>query len=200
MTDRPYSEYAERNSGPILEVLRDEFSATAKVLEIGSGTGQHAVRFARELPYLQWQTSDRAENHAGIRAWVETSALKNVLPPLSLDVLTESVPALFCDAVFAANTAHIMSIDAVRKMFEIVGTALVDGGVFCLYGPFRQGGEFNTASNAAFDQSLRARDPEMGIRDVESLDDFGADNQLSRLRLYAMPANNHIAVWVKGVT
>lgn len=198
MTDRPFSEYAERNSGPILDVLRHEFSASAKVLEIGSGTGQHAARFARELPYLQWQTSDRAENHEGIRAWVETSALRNLLPPLSLDVLTADIPPLSCDAVFSANTAHIMSVEAVRKMFEIVGTALGDGGVFCLYGPFRQGGEFNTASNATFDQSLRASDPEMGIRDIESLDDFGTDNNLSRLRLYAMPANNHIAVWIKG--
>ncbi len=198
MTDRPFSEYAERNSGPILDVLRNEFSTSAKVLEIGSGTGQHAVRFASELPHLQWQTSDRAENHEGIRAWVETSALRNLLPPLSLDVLTADIPPQSWDAIFSANTAHIMSIKAVTKMFQIVSTALGDGGVFCLYGPFRQGGEFNTDSNAAFDQSLRARDPEMGIRDIEFLDDLGTDNNLLRLRLYAMPANNHIAVWIKG--
>ncbi|MCJ7590378.1 MAG: class I SAM-dependent methyltransferase [Woeseiaceae bacterium] len=198
MTDRPFSEYAERNSGPILDVLRNEFSTSAKVLEIGSGTGQHAVRFASELPHLQWQTSDRAENHEGIRAWVETSALRNLLPPLSLDVLTADIPPQSWDAIFSANTAHIMSIKAVTKMFQIVSIALGDGGVFCLYGPFRQGGEFNTDSNAAFDQSLRARDPEMGIRDIEFLDDLGTDNNLLRLRLYAMPANNHIAVWIKG--
>ena len=197
MTDKPFSEYAERNGVPILTVLRNEFANSTKVLEIGSGTGQHAARFAKELPFLQWQTSDRNENHDGIRAWVNDSGLTNLLPPLSLDVLSSNVAAASCDAVFSSNTAHIMSIEAVQKLFEIVGNALTARGVFCLYGPFRQGGEFNTPSNAAFHRTLRSRNPEMGIRDIETLDDYARDNNMVRARLYAMPANNHIAVWHK---
>jgi len=197
MSDKPFSEYAERNSAPILEVLKDEFSNCVTVLEIGSGTGQHAVRFARELPNLCWQSSDLDDNHDGISAWGNDSKLTNLLPPISLDVLTADVQAASFDAVYSANTAHIMSLDAVARMFSLVGKTLVPGGVFCLYGPFRQGGEFNTASNAAFDESLRSRHEEMGIRDIESLDAFGSTHGLRRDRLYAMPANNHIAVWRK---
>ena len=195
MTDKPFAEYAERNGAPILNVLRNEFANSTKVLEIGSGTGQHAVRFAKGLPFLQWQTSDLDENHDGIRAWVKGSGLSNLLPPLSLDVLTADVPSAFCDAVYSSNTAHIMSIDAVQKMFALVGSALSDSGVFCLYGPFRQEGEFNTPSNAEFHQTLRSRNPEMGIRHLESLDDYARDHNMARVRLYSMPANNHIAVW-----
>jgi len=197
MTEKPFSEYAERNGAPILSVLQSEFANCSKVLEIGSGTGQHAVRFAKALPFLQWQTSDRNENLRGINAWVEASGLANLLPPLSMDVLIADVPSESCDAVFSANTAHIMSIEAVRKMFALVAKALSDGGVFCLYGPFRQGDEFNTPSNAAFHQTLRSRNPEMGIRHLESLDGYARDHDMARDRLYAMPANNHIAVWHK---
>jgi cyclopropane fatty-acyl-phospholipid synthase-like methyltransferase len=200
MAERPFSEYAERNGGPILDVLRDEFSMCTTILEIGSGTGQHAVRFASEMPQLCWQSSDLDENHEGIGAWVRESKLANLLPPLSLDVLTAEVPEASYDGVFSANTAHIMSFDAVAKMFALVGNALPDDGVFCLYGPFRQDGEFNTASNASFDENLRSRNPDMGIRAIESLDELGTQHGLSRVRLYAMPANNHIAVWRKETT
>ena len=197
MTDKPFSEYAERNGAPILKVLQSEFANSTKVLEIGSGTGQHAVRFAKALPFLQWQTSDLDENHSGINGWVKDSGLSNLLPPLSMDVLIADVPSASCDAVYSSNTAHIMSIEAVQKMFALVGNALAVGGVFCLYGPFRQEGEFNTPSNAVFHQTLRSRNPEMGIRHLESLDDYARDHDMARVRLYAMPANNHIAVWHK---
>jgi len=200
MSDKPFSEYAERNSGPILEVLKVELSNCVTILEIGSGTGQHAHRFASKLPNLLWQTSDLDENHDGIDAWVRQSQLNNLLPPISFDVLTADVEAASYDAVYTANTAHIMSFDAVAQMFSLVGKALSHGGIFCLYGPIRQGGEFNTASNAAFDESLRARNEEMGIRDIESLDEFGSSCGLTRERLYAMPANNHLAVWRKEAT
>jgi cyclopropane fatty-acyl-phospholipid synthase-like methyltransferase len=195
MTDKPFSEYADRNSSPILEVLRSELSACTKILEIGSGTGQHAARFAKELPHLCWQTSDLDENHGGIRGWVSASGLENLLPPITLDVLRDNLPAGFCDGVYSSNTAHIMSFEAVRKMFALVGNILNGRGVFCLYGPFRQAGEFNTASNASFDASLKARNPEMGIRGIESLDELAEEQGMKRVRLYAMPANNHIAVW-----
>ncbi len=198
MTDRPFSEYADRNAAPILEVLRDELSAVSSVIEIGSGTGQHAARFAAALPHVQWQTSDLPENHDGINAWVRSLGLDNLLPPLALDVRIASLPGESYDAAFSANTAHIMSIGSVENMFSLLGCALKDGGVFCLYGPFRQAGEFNTQSNADFHESLRSRDPAMGIRDLETLDQFGVANGMLRLRLYAMPANNHIAVWKKA--
>ena len=105
-------------------------------------------------------------------------------------------PASF-DGVFSANTAHIMSIGAVQGMFSLVGDILRGEGTLCLYGPFRVGGNFNTASNEAFDRSLREKSVAMGIRDLETLDEFGAGCGLHRQRLYAMPANNYLAVWTR---
>lgn len=198
MTEKPFAPATERNAQAILEVLRHEFRSCRSVLEIGSGTGQHAVSFAAEMGHLTWQTSDRDENHCGIHAWIEEAALANVRKPLSLDVLTAPASCDQYDAVFSANTTHIMSYAAVEKMFGIVGQVLPDAGVFCLYGPFRQNGAFNTPSNEEFDRSLRARDPAMGIRDLEDLDGLAIDEDLRRARLYAMPANNQLAVWIKG--
>ncbi|MEL7187711.1 MAG: DUF938 domain-containing protein, partial [Pseudomonadota bacterium] len=117
-----------------------------------------------------------------------------------LDVRTDDVATTAYDGVFSANTAHIMSYAAVTRMFALVGQGLTAGGVFCLYGPYRQHGKFNTESNAAFDQSLRSRDPDMGIRDLEALDTLAAENGMQRQRLYAMPANNHIAVWQREMS
>ena len=197
MPEKPYAESAERNAEPILEVLRHEFRACTNVLEIGSGTGQHAVRFAAELDHLQWQTSDLDENHEDIRAWVADAGLANVRAPLSLDVTTAEVAPASYDAVYSSNTAHIMSFDAVAEMFALVSKALRPAGVFCLYGPFCRAGRFNTASNAEFDASLRARHPRMGIRDLDALDELGARHGLQRMSLYAVPSNNLIAVWKK---
>ena len=200
MPERPVSGYASRNAPPILEVLRREFCDSEHVLEIGSGTGQHAAYLAAALPHLVWQTSELDEHHGGIQAWIAHVQLDNVVPPLSLDVRTASVEPATFDAAFSANTAHIMGLDAVSRMFEIVGDALRDGGAFCLYGPFRVDGAFNAASNEEFDTSLRRRDPVMGIRDLEALDEFAAHAGLRRRRLYAMPSNNYTTVWKKQET
>ena len=197
MTERPYAESAARNAAPILEILQREFRDSRRVLEIGSGTGQHAVAFATDLDHVHWQTSDLDENHAGIDAWIDAAQLDNLLAPLSLDVRTADVESCAYDAAFSSNTAHIMGIDAVENMYSLVGKALCDGGVFCLYGPFRRDGQFNTQSNADFDMSLRGRDSAMGIRDLETLDTFAAANGLQRQRLYAVPSNNYVAVWQK---
>jgi cyclopropane fatty-acyl-phospholipid synthase-like methyltransferase len=197
MTGKPFAPAPERNAAPILEVLRKEFAAATGVLEIGSGTGQHAVRFGAELQHLAWQTSDLEQNHAGIRAWIEDAGLDNVLPPLAVDVCDARLPAAHYDGVFSANTAHIMSVTAVEKMFVLAAHALVAGGVFCLYGPFREHGVFSAESNAVFDRALRHQDPDMGVRDLEMLDEFGVNAGLRRERLYAMPANNYLAVWKK---
>jgi cyclopropane fatty-acyl-phospholipid synthase-like methyltransferase len=199
VTGKPFSPAAGRNTRPILEVLQYEFAGLSRVLEIGSGTGQHAVAFAAEMPGLTWQTSDLEENLAGIRAWLEEARLANLRPPVELDVLTAVVPCERYDAVYSANTAHIMSLPAVRRMFALVGAALESGGVFCLYGPFRDRGRFNAESNAAFDRSLRAQDPAMGVRELEELDGLATQAGMQFQRRYAMPANNELVVWRKGV-
>ncbi len=198
MPERHFAAAAQRNAAPILEVLQSEFAACRRVLEIGSGTGQHAVTIAAALPYLTWQPSDVPENCAGIQAWIADAQIATVLPPLPLDVCRDDVGEARFDAAFSANTAHIMGIDAVEKMFTLTANALDPGGVMCVYSPFRIGGEVNSPSNAAFDASLRQRSATMGIRDLEALDAFAAEGGMVRRRLYAMPANNYIAVWQKG--
>lgn len=191
----PNAAAAERNREPILEVLREELKDRACVLEIGSGTGQHAVHFAQALPHLEWQTSDLPEQHAAIEVWRTHAQVPNVLPPLDLDVRTADLAAASYDAVFSANTAHIMEVEAVRAMFTLAGRVLTDDGVFCLYGPFRFEGRYTSRSNAEFHESLRQRDPSMGVRDIVDLDRFAASAGLTRVRLHALPANNHLAVW-----
>ncbi|MDH3338202.1 MAG: class I SAM-dependent methyltransferase [Gammaproteobacteria bacterium] len=197
MSDKPYAPATERNKHAILGVIREEFRDCTSILEIGSGTGQHAVHFAAELGHLTWQTSDVQENHPGILAWLRDAALTNTYDPLVLDVLTARIPDEKYDGVFAANTAHIMPFEAVERMFSLTAAVLNNSGVFILYGPFRMGGQFNTPSNAAFHDSLRQQNPEMGIRHLEDLDRLAAAVGMRRVRLYAMPANNHIAVWIK---
>lgn len=197
MAERISAPAAEANAAPILEVLRHEFRDCREVLEIGSGTGQHAVAFASALGHLDWQTSDLDENHAPIAAWIADAGLANVRAPLSVDVRTADLPKAAYDAAYSSNTAHIMSMEAVLDMFALVGRALRPGGVFCLYGPFTREGRFNTASNEQFDRQLRARNPAMGLRDLEELDGQGQRHGLDCEKLYAMPANNLLVVWRK---
>ena len=189
------SPYASRNAQPICAVLRDELPATARILEIGSGTGQHAVYVARRLPGITWQISDVATNLEHLGQLVAAADLANLPAPLAVDVRDARLEAVAYDAVFTANTAHIMHIDAVRAMFDLVGNVLKASGRFLLYGPLRREGKFNSASNRAFDGSLRARDPGMGLRDIELLDDFGERCGMRRCRQYGMPANNNFVVW-----
>ena len=198
LSDSPAS---ERNKRPILEVLREEFRDARHILEIGSGTGQHAVFLASELSHLTWQTSDLAENHDLIRARLAHGDHPRIEPPLLLDVETFELPdarMADVDGVFSANTAHIMSIRGVQRMFSLVGGILPTGGAFCLYGPFNFDGGFSSDSNARFDASLRQRKSTMGIRDIAELDSFAQDAGMVRIRLYAMPAMNYIAVWQKS--
>lgn len=195
---KPNAPAALRNSQPILEVIRKEFKDCESVLEIGSGTGQHAVFFGKEMAWLTWQTSDLEENHAGINAWLEEANLVNVRPPFELDVEHPAQTGDGYDGVFSANTAHIMNIRAVECMFYVVADCLKDGGKFCLYGPFNLDGKFTSDSNRQFDASLKSQNPEMGIRDLETLHGFAAANGLHKTNLYAMPANNMIAVWSKN--
>jgi cyclopropane fatty-acyl-phospholipid synthase-like methyltransferase len=197
VTTKPYASSSARNAKAIAGVLSHEFRRCRTVLEIGSGTGQHAVTFARELDHLIWQTSDLEPSHAGIREWIEESKLSNVREPFALDVLKDTVEPIAYDAVYSSNTAHIMSYAAVRRMFEIVGETLAENGVFCLYGPFSCGGKFSTTSNAEFDASLRARNASMGVRDLTELDTLACSNGMRLAKRYAMPANNLTIIWNK---
>jgi len=194
---KPFAESCVENQLPILEVLRIEFAAVRQVLEIGSGTGQHAVFFAEQLPHLFWQTSDVADYHPGIQAWIDDAGLGNVHPPLALDVRHDPWPVESFDGVFSANTAHIMGWPEVEAMFAGIGRVLAPGGRFCLYGPFNYGGKFTSASNARFDQWLKARDPNSGVRNFEDLDRLAAAAGMCLVQDYAMPANNRSLVWSK---
>lgn len=187
---------AERNCEPILGVLMHEFRNCSRVLEIGSGCGYHAVRFGAAMPHLIWQTSDLDANHANIVAQIGEAKTDNVLPPLSLDVRSAAPDGTY-DAVYSSNTAHIMSAGAVERMLPFVAASLSAGGIFCYYGPFTRRGRFNTPSNAAFDASLRAGDPLMGVRELDEFDARLDEGGLRRVRTYAMPANNLLVVWAK---
>lgn len=195
---KPTAESCLQNRAPILAVLREVLAERRRLLEIGSGTGQHAVYFAPELPHLSWQTSDLAENHAAIHAWLAEEGAPNILPPLLLDVRSGPWPACGVDAVFSANTAHIMDWAAVEAMFAGVGRILETDGVFALYGPFNYGGRYTAASNARFDAWLRQRDPASGVRDFEALDALARAAGLVMWRDYDMPADNRTLVWRKA--
>jgi cyclopropane fatty-acyl-phospholipid synthase-like methyltransferase len=193
--DKPFSEACEQNRAPIETVLAQYLTANGgTLLEIGSGTGQHAAAFAPRFPAWTWQASDLPANLPGIRLWLEEAAYPNLPPPLALDV-TASWPNRHFDVVFSANTAHIMSTDEVEAMFRGLPLILAGGGLFLLYGPFNYGGRYTSASNARFDDWLRQRDPRSGVKDFETLDALARAAGLTLVRDHEMPANNRTLVW-----
>ena len=194
---KPFSEACEQNKQPILAVLQQHFIDVHRVLEIGSGTGQHAVFFAAQLPHLQWLTSEVSELHAGIHAWLAEARLPNVSLPLELDVNQPDWPVEHIDAVFSANTVHIMDWPSVENMFAGIGRVLQSQGVFCLYGPFNYHGSYTSDSNARFDMWLKQRDPRSGIRDFEALNKLAQQHGMRLRTDHAMPANNRTLVWEK---
>ena len=197
--EKPNAPATERNREPILAVLREYFAARTRVLEIGSGTGQHAIHFAAALPHLSWQTSDLPENHAGIQAWIDASGLSNVLPPLIFDMATPAGwPATRYDAVFTANTLHIAGWSDVQSLFAHLPRLLAPEATLVVYGPFNIGGEYTAPSNAAFDQWLKSEDPRRGIRDLEAVQALAAQAGLRFVEDIAMPANNRCLVWERG--
>ena len=195
MNDKPFSESCVQNREPILAVLREVFKDHRNLLEIGSGTGQHAVYFGAELPDLRWQTADVLAHHAGIRLWLDEAALPNVLPPIALDVNQTAWRNGRYDAVFSANTLHIMSWPEVALFFEGVGDVLEPDGVLAIYGPFNYDGRFTSESNARFDGWLKSRDPASGVRDFEAVDALARAQGLALQQDIAMPANNRTLVW-----
>jgi len=199
MNDLPFSEACERNKVPILHVLRGVLSDCRYVLEIGSGSGQHAVFFTRHLPCLSWQASEIRENLEGLRQRLSQEAPANVKTPLFLDVCQRPWPVTAADAIFTANTLHIMSWDHVQQMFFGIGQVLCPGGLLCIYGPFRYHGAYTSPSNEQFDQWLKRQDPRSGIRDFEAVDRLAAEQGLSLFKDVPMPAHNQLLIWRRQV-
>jgi cyclopropane fatty-acyl-phospholipid synthase-like methyltransferase len=198
MSDKPYSPASERNREPILAVLREHFADRKRVLEIGSGTGQHAAHFAAALPQLIWQSSDREENLPGTRAWLDEAGLPNTPAPLELDVNQPQWPTQQYDAIYSANTLHIMSWAEVQRLFQRLPEIMTPDARLAVYGPFNYGGRFTSDSNAAFDASLKAAVPHRGIRDFEAVDALARGIGLSLLEDRQMPANNRCLVWARS--
>jgi cyclopropane fatty-acyl-phospholipid synthase-like methyltransferase len=190
-----HAEACERNKGPILTILARELPARARVLEVGSGTGQHAVHFAAHLPQLTWQPTETRENLAGLAQRVQLEGTPNLLAPLALDVREEPWQNAAADAIFTANTLHIMGWSAVEAFFRGCGATLQRPGALCVYGPFRYRGEHTSASNAEFDRFLKQRDAESGVRDFEALEQLAHAQKLVLHADHMMPANNRTLVW-----
>ncbi|QOW19580.1 DUF938 domain-containing protein [Lysobacter ciconiae] len=202
MSDKPFSPASERNRDAILAVLRSAFAHRQRVLEIGSGTGQHAVHFAAALPGLSWQCTDRPEHLPGIRQWLAEAALANTPPPRALDV-DDAVwdvagDARAFDAAFSANTLHIMGWEQVLAFFTGLDRVLAPAATLVVYGPFNYAGTFTSDSNREFDGWLKARDPASGIRDFEAVDALADAIGMRLVEDVAMPANNRCIVWERG--
>ena len=191
---KPYAPACDRNRDPILAVLKELFATRRRVLEIGSGTGQHAVHFAAALPHLTWQASDREERLPGIRAWLDEARLPNTPAPIALDV-NGAWPAGNFDAVFIANTLHIMGWDEVVRTFAGLPGVIEADATLAIYGPFNYAGRPTSESNAAFDKRLRAEDPRQGLRDAEAVDALARGIGFALVEDRAMPANNRTLVW-----
>ncbi|WP_448132682.1 DUF938 domain-containing protein [Stenotrophomonas rhizophila] len=206
MSQQRWSEACERNREPILAVLQRHLHDRTRVLEIGSGTGQHAAYFAAQLPHLQWQASDHPDYLPGIAERLAQAALPNAPAPWSLQAVLSPRPGLGplpeaprgFDAVFSANTLHIMSWAHVQALFAGLPAVMADNALLCIYGPFNYGGAFSSDSNRQFDAWLKARDPDSGIRDAEAVDALAAAQGLRLVEDVAMPANNRLRVWRRG--
>ncbi len=195
VNDKPHAPATERNRDPILAVLRTHLADRSAVLEIGSGTGQHAVYFARALPHLTWQASDRAEALPGIQAWLDEADLPNTPRAIALDAARGPWPARRFDAIFSANTLHIMGWPEVEALFANLPAVLAADCTVVIYGPFNYAGRYTSDSNAAFDASLKSDDPRRGLRDVEAVDALATGAGLRLIDDIAMPANNRCLVW-----
>lgn len=194
MINKPYSESCDQNREVIGQLIEPFLNGRASVLEIGSGTGQHAVYFASQFPYIRWQTSDLTENHGAIQAWIDDSHLDNVLSPIALDS-TGLWPDRQYDILYTANTVHIMSAFEVEKLFINMPACMYDSSLFLLYGPFNYQGQYTAESNARFDQWLKRRDPHSGIKNFEWLAELGQQTGLNCIHDFDMPANNRMLVW-----
>jgi cyclopropane fatty-acyl-phospholipid synthase-like methyltransferase len=194
----PFSEACERNKAPILAVLRNAFAQRSAVLEIGSGTGQHAVHFAAQLPHLIWHPTEQLANLPHLASRVKLEGSANLRAPSMLDVRQAIWPVRGVDAIFTANTLHIMSWAEVLDAFRGLAAVLPPGGALCIYGPFRYGGRHTSDSNGAFDRMLQERDPLSGLRDLEAVTALAAGYGIRLVDDHDLPANNRLLEFVKG--
>lgn len=193
---KPFSQACENNKRPIWDKLQPLLAQYSNVLEIGSGTGQHAVHFAQILPHLTWQTSDLPINHEGINQWLDESTLPNVKPPIVID-LYQPWPVTTVDVIYTSNTLHIVSVELVTRFFDAVGKHLSSDGLLCVYGPFKYNGQFTSPSNGDFDLWLKERNSESGIRNIEDILALATNASLNLIHDYEMPANNRLLVFKK---
>jgi len=193
----PFSQACENNKAPILAVLKKHFSAPGTVLEIGGGTGQHALHFATQMPHLQWQSSDLPDYVDTLNLRIQSADLPNLPLAFALDVTQSPWPLSAVDYVFSANTLHIMPASANSHFFSGITEILRPGGVLCVYGPFKYDGDFTTESNARFDLWLKANNPLSGVRDFETINRLADEAGLTLIEDNAMPSNNQLLVWVK---
>ena len=199
MIERPDAPPTQRNKWPILEILNKELTVPADILEIGSGTGQHAIFFAEKFPFIEWFTSDVNSNHAGINSCLQSCKRSNIRLPINLEIgINEENLTTNFDHVFSSNTSHIMSFNNVKKMFSLVGRLLPIGGKFYLYGPFKINDDFTSKSNKDFDDMLKKQSPLMGLRDIEKLDMLANEEGMTKYKFYDMPANNYFSIWRKN--
>lgn len=197
MTIQNYSQAAENNSTPILAQLTILFRHAGSVLEIGSGSGQHALAFSKHLPHLRWQPADQGEYFAGLVANIAAAGVQNVLSPVHLNV-QEQWPEANYDYAYSANVLHIMPNELINPFFAGIGNVLKAGGLCCVYGPFKYKGEFTSESNANFDLWLKNNNPLSGIRDIEEIITLAEQHALSLLHDLKMPANNQLLVFKKS--
>lgn len=195
---KPFADACEQNKLPILQVIRRYFDSATNILEIGSGTGQHAVFFAENFPHAKWHCSDLTVHHSGIKQWLADYSGSNLTGPYPLDVKQDNWPAESFDGVFSANTAHIMSWPEVQHMFRGISNCLTQAGYFCLYGPFNYDDKYTSASNKQFDRFLKARDPNSGLRDLGDLTKLATSVGLTLINDHEMPVNNRTLVWQKA--
>ena len=197
MLDKPFSQACENNKTFILPVLQQVFQNIDSVLEIGSGTGQHATFFAKHLTHLTWQTSDLFINHEGIKQWLAECPSANLLPPVELD-LSKDWPISSTSGIFTANTLHIVSWELVIAFFEGIKAHLTSNGKLCIYGPFNYQGKFTSESNANFDLWLKQRNELSGIRDIEAIITLANKAGLTLIEDHQMPANNRLLAFIKS--
>ena len=195
--DKPYSESCDQNKDHILAIIKPLLAASANVLEIGSGTGQHAIHFAENLPHSTWRTSDCQSYLAGISLWLAETSVKNIVAPIELDVSASNWPVLDVDAVFTANSLHIMADEDVANLINGVGSLLKSQASLLIYGPFNYNGQYTSESNERFDQWLKARNAFSGIKNFEEIVTQANNNGMSLVNDYEMPANNRILHFIK---
>ncbi len=195
--NKPYSESCDQNKAVILSVISPVLAGCATVLEIGSGTGQHAVYFAEKMPHLQWYTSDCLPYLNGIKLWLQEASISNVVPPFEFNVSSSPWPTFDVDAIFTANTFHIMSDQDVENFIAGAGKLLNPQGTLLVYGPFNYDGAYTSASNESFDHWLKSRDPLSSIKNFEDVESLAIDNGMKLFNDYEMPANNRILHFIK---